>query len=250
MVMASSIIKVENLTKSFGSVKPLDNINFEVSEGENLVVFGRSGAGKSVLLKCIIGLLKPDSGNIWVFGKNIPELNIDELNEIRKNMGFLFQGAALYDSMTVKENLEFPLTKLLKLNQEEINKRIIEALEMVGLKEALNKMPSELSGGMKKRIGLARSIITRPKIILYDEPTTGLDPITTKEISKLIVSLQKFFNMTSITVTHDILCAKIIADRAIMLREGKIIFNGTIEEIEKTENEFLKNFFSYEEIKN
>jgi phospholipid/cholesterol/gamma-HCH transport system ATP-binding protein len=248
--MASSIIKVENLTKSFGSVKPLDNINFEVSEGENLVVFGRSGAGKSVLLKCIIGLLKPDSGNIWVFGKNIPELNIDELNEIRKNMGFLFQGAALYDSMTVKENLEFPLTKLLKLNQEEINKRIIEALEMVGLKEALNKMPSELSGGMKKRIGLARSIITRPKIILYDEPTTGLDPITTKEISKLIVSLQKFFNMTSITVTHDILCAKIIADRAIMLREGKIIFNGTIEEIEKTENEFLKNFFSYEEIKN
>lgn len=246
MVMADSIIIVENLSKSFGNIKPLDGVSFNVNEGENLVVFGKSGAGKSVLLKCIIGLMKPDSGNVFVFGKNIPDLEINELNEVRKNMGFLFQGAALYDSMTVRENLEFPLRKLLNIEETEITNRVIEALEMVGLKEAINKMPSELSGGMKKRIGLARAIITKPKIVLYDEPTTGLDPITTKEISKLIVSLQKRFNMTSITVTHDIVCAKIIADRAIMLKDGRIIFEGSIDEIQNSEDEFLKNFFSFE----
>ncbi len=239
-------IKIENLTKGFNHSIVLDSISLSVEEGENLVVFGRSGSGKSVLLKCIIGLMKPDKGKIFIDGRNITELKVKELNEIRKKTGFLFQGAALYDSMTVRENLEFPLRRNFNFTEAEIKEKVLRSLELVGLSGAINKMPSELSGGMKKRIGLARSIITEPEIMFYDEPTTGLDPLTAKEISVLIRELQTKFKMTSIVVTHDLICANIIADRAIFLVDGKIKFRGTIEELKSSDDIFLRNFFSQE----
>ena len=217
------MIEIANLSKSFGDLHVLRDVSMHVNEGENLVVFGKSGTGKSVLLKCIVGLLKPDNGNIFVNGENVIGFSRKELNHFRKNLGFLFQGAALYDSMSVRENLEFPLIRNFDLDQKEIDERVHFVLEAVSLLEAIDKMPSELSGGMRKRIGLARSIITKPKLMFYDEPTTGLDPITSKEISVLIIELQKALKMTSIVVTHDLLCAKIIADRAIILEDGKIV---------------------------
>jgi phospholipid/cholesterol/gamma-HCH transport system ATP-binding protein len=244
------MIEIENLSKRFGQLIVLDDVSLEVSKGENLVVFGRSGQGKSVLLKCIIGLLNPDGGNIIIDGKSIINLDLNELNKVRKNIGFLFQSAALYDSMTVRENLAFPLKRNFpNLTEKEINDKVEYTLELVSLEHAIDKMPSELSGGMKKRIGLARSIITDPRLMLYDEPTTGLDPITTKEISELILNLQKKFNMTSVIVTHDLICAEIIADRAIFLKDAKIAYEGTIEELTKSNDPFLKNFFSHELIK-
>lgn len=243
------LVKIENLSKSFEDLCVLDDISMYTDRGENLIVFGQSGTGKSVLLKCIIGLLKPDAGNIYIDDENILNMPMKELNEVRKRIGFLFQGAALYDSMTVRENLEFPMKRIMHLSQEEMDKKVMDTLEMVSLKEAVDKMPSELSGGMRKRIGLARSIITDPELMLYDEPTTGLDPITSKEISELILNLQKKLNMTSIVVTHDLICAEIIADRAIFLRAGKIAFEGDIDELTKSEDPFLKNFFSNEIIK-
>jgi len=242
-------VKIKNLSKRFESHVVLDDISLNVERAENLVVFGQSGTGKSVLLKCIIGLLKPDAGEIFIKDKNVLELNINELNKVRKNIGFLFQSAALYDSMSVRENLEFPLKKILNMPQNEINKKVTHTLELVSLEEAIDKMPSELSGGMRKRIGLARSIITDPELMLYDEPTTGLDPITSKEISELILNLQKQLKMTSIVVTHDLICAEIIADRAIFLRDGKIAFEGVIDELTGSQDPFLKNFFSTKLIK-
>lgn len=248
--MADSwLVKVVNVSKAFDNHKVLDDVSVEVNQGENLVVFGQSGTGKSVLLKCIIGLLTPDKGDIFIKDKNVTKLKTKELNEVRKNIGFLFQSAALYDSMTVRENLEFPLKKHKKLTQKEIDDKVIKTLEMVSLEHAIDKMPSELSGGMRKRVGLARSIITDPELMLYDEPTTGLDPITTKEISELIITLQRKLNMTSIVVTHDLICAKIIADRAIFLRNGKIAFTGQIDDLTKSSNPFLINFFSDEIVK-
>jgi len=251
MDMANTrIVEIKNLTKRFDSNVVLDNISIDVHRGENLVVFGRSGQGKSVLLKCIIGLMHFESGQILINGKDISKLTVKELNEVRKNIGFLFQGAALYDSMTVKENLEFPLKKHFPdKSQKEIDEKIHYTLELVSLKEAIDKMPSELSGGMKKRIGLARSIITDPELMLYDEPTTGLDPITTKEISELIINLQKKLNMTSIAVTHDLMCAEIIADRAIFLKDAKIAYEGKLEELTSSSDPFLRNFFSHELVK-
>ncbi|MFZ6032345.1 MAG: ABC transporter ATP-binding protein [Melioribacter sp.] len=244
------MIEIENLSKRFGQLIVLDDVSLEVSKGENLVVFGRSGQGKSVLLKCIIGLLNPDGGNIIIDGKSIINLDLNELNKVRKNIGFLFQSAALYDSMTVRENLAFPLKRNFpNLTEKEINDKVEYTLELVSLEHAIDKMPSELSGGMKKRIGLARSIITDPRLMLYDEPTTGLDPITSKEISELILNLQNKFNMTSVIVTHDLICAEIIADRAIFLKDAKIAYEGTIEELTKSNDPFLKNFFSHELIK-
>ena len=242
------MIEIQDLSKSFGSLHVLDKISINVSVGENLVVFGRSGTGKSVLLKCIVGLLKPDGGKILVGDKNVVDFSTEELNKFRKSLSFLFQGAALYDSMSVRENLEFPLKRNFNFTQDEINTKVMKTLELVGLEEAIDKMPSELSGGMRKRIGLARSIITEPALMLYDEPTTGLDPITSKEISVLILDLQKKLKMTSIVVTHDLLCAQIIADRAIMLNDGKIVYEGTIDEMTSTQDKFLKNFFSNEVI--
>ncbi len=239
-------IEIKNLTKSFNGFTVLDNISLSVKESENFVVFGRSGSGKSVLLKCIIGLLKPDKGKIIIKGTEVTNLPNKELNDLRKRLGFLFQGGALYDSMTVRENLEFPLRRHYNFTDDEINQKVENTLELVGLKEAIDKMPSELSGGMRKRIGLARSIITEPEIMLYDEPTTGLDPLTSKEISVLIRDLQNKLKMTSVVVTHDLICANIIADNAIFLKDGKIKYSGTIKELMNSEDIFLRNFFSYE----
>lgn len=250
MVMADILmVEIKNLSKSFEDHLVLDDVSLKVTVGENLVVFGRSGTGKSVLLKCIIGLLAPDSGEIFIEGNNVLQMTRRQLNEVRKNIGFLFQSGALYDSMSVRENLSFPLVKNFNFTQEEINDKIVKALENVSLLDAIDKMPSELSGGMRKRAALARSIITEPKLMLYDEPTTGLDPLTTKEISELIIELQKKLNMTSIVVTHDLICAKIIADRAIFLKDSKVKYEGTIEELTSSKDEFLQNFFSMEVIK-
>lgn len=246
----SMIVEIINVSKSFGDLVVLENISLEVNRAENLVVFGRSGQGKSVLLKCIIGLMKPDSGDIFIKGENISKLSVNELNRLRKNIGFLFQGSALYDSMTVRENLTFPLKRHTPdMAKSEITDKVITTLELVGLEDAIDKMPSELSGGMKKRIALARSIITDPELMLYDEPTTGLDPITTKEISELIINLQNKLNMTSIAVTHDLICAEIIADRAIFLKDAKVAYQGSIKELTDSKDPFLKNFFSNEIIK-
>ncbi len=239
-------VEVRNLSKSFGESVVLDNISLKINEGENVVVFGRSGTGKSVLLKCIVRLMEPDSGEIFIEGKNVLTLSEKKLNEVRKEIGFLFQSAALYDSMTVRENLSFPLIRNFNFTQKEVEAKVKSSLEKVSLEEAIDKMPAELSGGMKKRIGLARTIITEPKLILYDEPTTGLDPITTKEISQLIVELQKDLKTTAIVVTHDLICAKIIASHAVVLKDGKIKYEGNIENLVTTSDTFLKDFFSSE----
>ncbi len=239
-------IRVKRLTKQYDGVTVLDDVSFEVQQGENLVVFGRSGSGKSVLLKCTVGLEEPDKGEIFLLGKNILELPHKELYNLRKRIGFLFQGAALYDSMTVRENLAFPLIRNFHFSEEEIERKVMGALEKVNLTEAVNKMPAELSGGMKKRIGLARGIITEPEVMFYDEPTTGLDPLTSKEISVLIRDLQKELKMTSVVVTHDLICAEIIGDRAIFIRDAKIKYEGTVKELINSNDPFLKNFFSHE----
>lgn len=244
-----NIIKIRNLCKRFGDKVVLDDISLDVETGENLVVFGRSGSGKSVLLKCIIGLLEPDSGKVFIKDKEIHGLSIKELNKVRRYTSFLFQGAALYDSMTVRENLKFSLQRNVDISDSDAEVKVVNTLKLVSLEEAIDKMPSELSGGMKKRIGLARSIITDPEIMFYDEPTTGLDPISSKEISELILDLQKKLNMTSIIVTHDLICARIISDRTIFLRDGKIAYQGKLEELEKSKDEFLVNFFSTQIVK-
>lgn len=248
--MLDSMVRINDLCKSFDDLVVLNGVSLNVETGQNMVVFGRSGTGKSVLLKCLIRLLIPDSGEIFIKDKNVLNLNHKELNDLRKDIGFLFQGSALYDSMSVRENLEFPLVRIFNLEQDEIDDRVQRVLEAVDLSDAIDKMPSELSGGMRKRIGLARSIITKPELMLYDEPTTGLDPISSKEISTLIVDLQHAFKMTSIVVTHDVLCAKIIADCAIVLDGGHIVHEGTIKELLAAEDPFLKNFFSDEVINN
>ena len=251
MVMADSrLVEIENLTKRFEEHVVLDNVSLTVQRGENLVVFGRSGQGKSVLLKCIIGLMIPEKGKIFINGESVLELSLKRLNEVRRNIGFLFQGAALYDSMTVRENLSFPLKRHFPDKpQKDIDDKVMQTLNLVSLEEAVDKMPSELSGGMKKRIGLARSIITDPELMLYDEPTTGLDPITTKEISELILDLQKKLNMTSIAVTHDLMCAEIIADRAIFLKDAIVAYEGSIKDLTDSTDPFLRNFFSHEILK-
>jgi phospholipid/cholesterol/gamma-HCH transport system ATP-binding protein len=240
------MVKVNNLVKSFGDHVVLDDISFSIDEGENFVVFGRSGTGKSVLLKCMVGLMEPDSGEIIIDGQRVGDLSIRKLNELRKNTGFLFQGAALYDSMTVRENLEFPLIRNFDFTANEREEKVKDVLEKVGLLEAIDKKPAELSGGMKKRVGLARTIITEPALILYDEPTTGLDPITSKEISQLIEELQQDLKVTAVIVTHDLVCAKIVGDKAIVIDEGKICFRGNIKDLESADDPFLKNFFSGE----
>lgn len=246
--MADYMIEIDHLSKSFGEMIVLDDISLKVEKGENVVVFGRSGTGKSVLLKCIVGLLIPEKGTILIDGVNVLDITLNELNKIRKDIGFLFQSAALYDSMTVRENLEFPLLRNFDFPQKEIDQKVRSVLEKVSLEDSIDKMPSELSGGMKKRIGLARTIITEPKLILYDEPTTGLDPITTKEISHLIIDLQKDLNVTSLVVTHDITCARIVADRALVINEAKIVFEDNLDELIASEDEFLRDFFTNEDL--
>ncbi len=245
-------VEVKNLSKAFGDSVVLDNISLKIKEGENVVVFGRSGTGKSVLIKCIVRLLEPDSGEVFIEGENILALSENKLNEVRKQIGFLFQGSALYDSMSVRENLAFPLIRNFNFTTKEVEAKVKSSLEKVSLEDSIDKMPAELSGGMKKRIGLARTIITEPKLILYDEPTTGLDPITTKEISQLIVELQKDLKTTSIVVTHDLICAKIIASHAVVLKDGKIKYEGNLENLVSTSDPFLRDFFTSDilEVKN
>lgn len=240
----SQIIEVKNLKIGFGDQKVLNDVSLKLLEGENLVVLGKSGSGKSVLIKCIVRLLKPDAGEINVLGKELNVLNRDELGELRKKIGFLFQSGALYDSMTVKQNLEFPLTRIKKdLTQKEIDNKILEVLENVGLTDTLNKMPSQLSGGMRKRVSLARTIVVDPLIMLYDEPTTGLDPVTSDEISSLINDVQKKYKTSSMIITHDIECARATANRIIMLHEGEIYKEGTLESFEKSTDILIKSFF-------
>lgn len=238
------MIKVENLHKKFEENIVLEDLNLSVKEGETIVIIGRSGIGKSVFLKCLVRLIEPDEGKIYIDSKSVLDLKLKELNLLRKQIGFLFQGAALYDSMIVEENLSFPLKKHTELSDEEIKHRTLEMLEMVGLVDALKKMPAELSGGMKKRIGLARSLILYPKIMLYDEPTTGLDPITSKEITRLIIKMQERFKMTSIVVTHDMICTMSVADNIVMLEQGHFIFNGTTDELINSKDKFIINFLS------
>ena len=242
------MVDIKNLHKSFEDQFVLDGISMHVENAQNMVVFGRSGTGKSVLLKCLVRLMEPDAGEVKIAGIDVLSLSMAQLNVLRKDIGFLFQSAALYDSMSVRENLEFPLIRNFDFAQEQINEKVENVLKAVSLEDAIDKMPSELSGGMKKRIGLARSIITEPKLMLYDEPTTGLDPITAKEISSLILDLQHALKMTSIVVTHDLLCAKIIADRALVLKQGHIHSEGTIAELLSDKDPFLVDFFSDEVI--
>lgn len=238
------VIDIKNLIKSFGDQQVLKDVSLQLLNGENLVVLGKSGTGKSVLIKCIVGLLNADSGTINVFGKNVTALSSNELGELRKKIGFLFQSGALYDSMTVKQNLEFPLRRIKKdLSEKEMAEKIGEVLENVGLADALNKMPSQLSGGMRKRISLARTIVVDPLIMLYDEPTTGLDPVTSNEISLLINEVQKKYKTSSIIITHDIKCAQNTADRVIMLKNGEVYTEGKMEEFEKSDDPEIKSFF-------
>jgi phospholipid/cholesterol/gamma-HCH transport system ATP-binding protein len=242
--MNQSVINIENLRIGFDHQEILKDISLRLNDGENLVVMGKSGCGKSVLIKCIIGLLVPDGGVIEVFGQKVASLGDDELADVRKKIGFLFQGGALYDSMTVKENLEFHLRRIQKdLDEAEVDEKINAALENVGLNGTHDKMPSELSGGMRKRVSLARTIVVEPRIMLYDEPTTGLDPATTDEISQLINDVKIKYKTSSMIITHDISCARKTADRVVMLNEGKVYKEGDFAFFENSTDDFIKSFF-------
>ena len=239
-----TVIEINNLQKSFGKQTVLKGVTLQLFNGENLVVLGKSGSGKSVLIKCIVRLLYADNGLINVLGEDVSKLGSDGLGELRQKIGFLFQSGALYDSMTVKENLEFPLKRIRKnLSKKEMDEKIKEVLENVGLSDALNKMPSQLSGGMRKRISLARTIVVDPLIMLYDEPTTGLDPVTSDEISALINDVQKKYKTSSIIITHDMECVRATADRVIMLKDGEVYLEGKLDEFEKSEDVLIKSFF-------
>jgi phospholipid/cholesterol/gamma-HCH transport system ATP-binding protein len=239
-----TVIEIDKLRKGFGRQEVLKNVSLKLFRGENLVVLGKSGTGKSVLIKCIVRLLNMDDGTINVLGKNVSTINRKSLGELRKKIGFLFQSGALYDSMTVKQNLEFPLHRIKKeLSKKEVNEKIETALENVGLADALNKMPSQLSGGMRKRISLARTIVVDPAIMLYDEPTTGLDPVTSDEISLLINEIQKKYKTSSIIITHDIECARNTANRIMMLKDGEVYCEGELDEFEKSTDPLIKSFF-------
>ncbi len=239
------VIEIKNLKKRFDSQTVLKDVSLKLNDGENLVILGKSGSGKSVLIKCIVGLLMQDEGSINVLGEDLAALNHDGLNEIRKKIGFLFQSGALYDSMTVKQNLEFPLRRIKKnLTEAQIDEKVKEVLANVGLSDALDKMPSQLSGGMRKRISLARTLVVDPLIMLYDEPTTGLDPVTSNEISQLINEVQKKYKTSSIIITHDIECAHTTANRLLMLNEGEIYLEGTSKTFENSTDPLIKAFFN------
>jgi phospholipid/cholesterol/gamma-HCH transport system ATP-binding protein len=239
------VIHAKSIKKSFGKKQVLKDISFDLKKGENIVVLGKSGQGKSVTLQCVVGMLQPDGGMLEVFGEDVTAMSDDDLKQLRMKIGFLFQGGALYDSMTVRENLEFPLTRVLKLkDKKEIDKKVEGVLDAVGLLDAIDKMPSDLSGGMRKRVGLARTLIVNPEIMLYDEPTTGLDPITSREISELINRLQRKYEISSIIITHDMECARITADRILVMDEGGYIAEGSYKELEKSDNEMVRSFFN------
>jgi len=238
------VVEMEHLKKSFGNNHVLRDINLVINKGENLAILGQSGTGKSVLIKCIVGLVEIDDGKLFILGQNISELKDKELIEIQKKIGFLFQSGALYDSMTVRENLEFPLRRQLRsIKKEKIDSLVKEALQNVGLDESIDMTPSELSGGMRKRLGLARTLILKPEIMLYDEPTTGLDPITSKEISKLILEVQKKYDTTSIIITHDIECVRLTANRIIVLKDGKCAAEGSYTDLQNSTDAWIRSFF-------
>jgi len=239
------IIEVKDLHKSYGTNHVLDGFHLDLYEGENLVVMGKSGSGKSVMIKCLIGLEQSDSGSIIIMDKNMNDIHREDLDEIRTEVGFLFQGSALYDSMSVRENLEFPLRRHTKKFGiiEDTTPLVMEALENVGLANTIDLMPNELSGGMKRRIALARTLILKPKIILYDEPTTGLDPITSKEIIMLMKSIQEKYKTSSIIITHDIDCARVIANRMILLIDGINYAEGTFAELSASKDPKIEAFF-------
>jgi phospholipid/cholesterol/gamma-HCH transport system ATP-binding protein len=243
---AGAVVTIRDLHKSFGDNEVLKGVNLELHQGENLVVLGKSGTGKSVLIKIISGLLQPDSGTVNVLGKEVPLLSEKQLNDLRLKIGFSFQNSALYDSMTVKENLAFPLVRhFANLSKAEINKSIDSVLDAVGLLDKKSQMPSELSGGQKKRIGIARTLILQPQIMLYDEPTAGLDPITSSEINELINEVKTKYNTSSIIITHDLTCAKTTGDRIAMLLDGTFVKEGTFASVFDTQDERLKNFYDY-----
>lgn len=244
---SNAVLEIQHLNKSFGSNDVLKDFSMTLSKGENLAVLGKSGSGKSVLIKCIVGLIEPDAGSISVFGKLIDDLSHEELDQVRARIGFLFQSNALYDSMTVRENLEFPLRRHW-LDRENLNpeKSVIEALEDVGLEHTIDMMPSELSGGMRKRIALARTLILKPDIILYDEPTTGLDPITAREISRLIVKVQQKYNTSSLIISHDMNCIDITSNRVIMLIEGTCYAADSFKALTLAQDPKIHEFFTEE----
>jgi phospholipid/cholesterol/gamma-HCH transport system ATP-binding protein len=240
------VVSIRDLEKSFGKNHVLQGINLDIYQGENLVVLGRSGTGKSVLIKILAGLMKPDRGKAFVLGKDVASLNYKELDELRLKIGFSFQNSALYDSMTVEENLQFPLLRHFKhLKTEEVDKAVKDALREVGLTHAIHQLPSELSGGQRKRIGIARTLILNPKVMLYDEPTAGLDPITSMEINNLINDVQREFHTTSVIITHDLTCAKATGDRVAILLDGKFVNVGRFATVFNTEDERIKSFYDY-----
>jgi phospholipid/cholesterol/gamma-HCH transport system ATP-binding protein len=241
--MTDAAIQIRSVSKSFGNKQILRNINLDVEKGKTVVTLGKSGTGKSVMLKCIVGLMKPDAGKINVLGSEVTGIGYEKLQELRKKIGFIFQSGALYDSMSVRQNLEFPLVRHQKLSRDEISHKIESVLRDVDLADAIDKMPSELSGGMRKRIGVARTIIMNPEIMLWDEPTTGLDPATTKGISNLIRSMQEKYNVTSIVVTHDMICTKIVADKIVVLKEGEYTVPAGYNELAASDDGFIRSFF-------
>lgn len=239
-----NVIEIQGLKKSFDGKAVLKDINLTVSRGENIVVLGRSGEGKSVTIQCIAGMLQPDEGTVKVLGQNIHELDEESLKALRTKMGFLFQHAALYDSMSVRENLAFPLKAALQIKDAaEIKKRSEHVLEAVGLSDAIDKMPADLSGGQRKRMGLARTLIVNPEIILYDEPTTGLDTATSREISDLMMQVKEKYKATAIIITHDMNCARLTADRIVIMQDGKFVAGGTYDELAASADDFINSFF-------
>ncbi len=245
--MENTVVEIRGLKKSFGDLKVLERVDLDLYRGENLVILGKSGSGKSVLIKIMVGLLRQDEGSMVVLGKEVSKLRGKELNSLRLKIGFSFQNSALYDSMTVRENMEFPLVRNVKnLTKGEITKKIEGLLDSVGLPQSINQMPSELSGGQKKRIGIARTLILEPEIMLYDEPTAGLDPITCMEINNLIVQVKEQYNTSSIVITHDLTCAKVTGDRMAVLLDGQFKSIGSFEEVfaEATEKR-VKSFYDY-----
>jgi phospholipid/cholesterol/gamma-HCH transport system ATP-binding protein len=240
------VIEIKGLVKSFGTYDVLKGVDLDLYNGENLVVLGKSGTGKSVLIKIVVGLLTPDQGQVKVLDQIVDAISYKELLELRLKVGFSFQNSALYDSMTIRENLEFPLVRNQKhLSKDEVNKSVEEMLDAVGLSQTINQMPSELSGGQRKRIGIARTLILRPEIMLYDEPTAGLDPITCLEINNLINEVQERFHTSSIIITHDLTCAKAVGNRVAMLLDGKFERQGTFEEVFNTNDERVQPFYDY-----
>ena len=238
-------IMISNLHKGFGNQKVLNGINLRVARGETTAVLGRSGGGKSVLLKLIIRLQTPDTGSIRIAGQEITDLDEEHLNEVRKKVGFLFQQAALYDSLTVEENVAFPLSRHTKMSQTDRKQRVREHLANVGMDRDLRKMPSELSGGMQKRVGLARALVLEPEIVLFDEPTAGLDPITAGEIGDLIVELKQKRKITAIVVTHDVQGAKVFSDRMVFLHEGNVLMDGSFDDLQKSKDQFVAQFLGH-----